>query len=68
MFHGGEIDIQNIKGDTPLDSAKKAGHPLLMEKACRLKKQVENEHLNRNYRQFKSLHVQRNMNDFSVKS
>jgi len=53
MFHGGEIDIQNIKGDTPLDSAKKAGHPLLMEKACRLKKQVENKHLSRNYRQYK---------------
>lgn len=33
LFHGGEIDIQNIRGDTPLDAAKKAGHPLLMEKA-----------------------------------
>ena len=32
LQHDGEIDIQNIKGDTPLDTAKKFGHPLLMEK------------------------------------
>lgn len=33
IHHEGEIDSQNIKGDTPLDSAKKSGHPLLMEKS-----------------------------------
>ena len=32
LQHDGEIDIQNIKGDTPLDTARKFGHPLLMEK------------------------------------
>lgn len=32
LQHDGEIDIQNIKGDSPLDTAKKFGHPLLMQK------------------------------------
>ena len=32
LQHDGEIDVQNIKGDTPLDTARKFGHPLLMEK------------------------------------
>lgn len=32
LQHDGEIDILNIKGDSPLDTARKFGHPLIMEK------------------------------------
>jgi len=32
LQHDGEVDILNIKGDTPLETARKFGHPLLMEK------------------------------------
>ncbi len=31
--HGGRISIQNFAGNSPMEMAKKAGHPLLMEKA-----------------------------------
>lgn len=35
LYHEGDIENQNIKGETPLDSARKAGHPLLMQKASK---------------------------------
>ena len=33
LRHGAALDIVNVNNDTPLDSAKKAGCPILMEKA-----------------------------------
>lgn len=34
LQHNCDLEANNIRRETPLDSAKKAGHPLLMEKAC----------------------------------
>ncbi|ESO86937.1 hypothetical protein LOTGIDRAFT_128109, partial [Lottia gigantea] len=33
LQHGGRLDIENNNGDTPLDTAKRSGHPLLMQQA-----------------------------------
>ena len=33
LQHEADLKVINIKRDTPLDTAKKNGHPLLMEKA-----------------------------------
>ena len=33
LQHDAGLTICNVKGDNPLDTAKKNGHPLLMEKA-----------------------------------
>ena len=35
LQHGADLEAINTDRDTPLDMAKKAGHPLLMEKACK---------------------------------
>ncbi|CAH1786174.1 unnamed protein product [Owenia fusiformis] len=35
LQHDGSLDIENNKGDTPMASAKRGGHPLLMEKAIK---------------------------------
>ena len=34
LQHDGDLQAANVKQDTPLDTAKKNGHPLQMEKAC----------------------------------
>ncbi|GFO43631.1 ankyrin repeat domain-containing protein 42-like [Plakobranchus ocellatus] len=35
LQHDADLTIRNIKGDSPLDTAKKNGHPLLMERAIK---------------------------------
>lgn len=37
LQHDADLMVSNIKGDKPLDTAKKHGHFLLMERACMMK-------------------------------
>ena len=46
LQHDGDLTIENSKNDTPLDSARKAGHPLLIEKAGKSYHKVRNKHQN----------------------
>ena len=36
LQHNARLDVVNLRGDSPTDTAKRHGHPLLMQKASKL--------------------------------